>query len=93
MACSSRSTAARHAGQLERIVQVIERGMKELPGEVRIGKAAQAQQPRHRRMQIERRRKSRRCGVVARQMLPDERLHAPRSWRGSASSGSGSPCR
>ena len=46
-----------------------------------------AQQPRDRRMQMERPLQGRHRDLVARQVLPDERFHAPRSCRGSVSSG------
>ena len=67
-----------HAGQLERIVQMVERGLEEALGGFRIVEPAQAQQPRDRRVQIERRRELRHPAVVARQVMPDQRLHARR---------------
>ena len=50
----------RHVGEPERVVQVIERRVEEARGILRISQAAQAQQARHGRMEVERRGQARR---------------------------------
>ena len=67
---------ARHVGEQERIVEVIEGRREETRRALGITQPAQAEQPRHGRVQIERLRQPPAVGVVARQVIPEERLHA-----------------
>ena len=61
-----------HVGELERIVQVIERRVEEPCGILGVTQAAQAQQARHRRVHVERCGQARSLRVVTRHVLPDE---------------------
>ena len=65
-----------HIGEPERIVEVIERGIQKAEGRLRVAEAAHAQEPRDRRMDIERRGQSGRLRVVTRKVLPEELSHA-----------------
>ena len=64
-----------HARQPKRIVQVIERGIQEPRGHFGVAEPAHAEQPRDRRMHIQRGGQRGRLLVVTRQVLPEERLH------------------
>ena len=59
-----------HVGEQHRIVQVIERGIQEASGELRVGEPALAQQPRDDRRDRQRRRERVGGGVVAGQSVP-----------------------
>ena len=82
----------RQVGQQERVVQLIKRRMQKAGRRLGGVYAAQHQQPRHNRIDVERTRQIRNPRVIARQMLPNgSRTHHGADRPGSSAGASRSP--